>query len=150
MGWSGSGQSDYAAVGFDANGELYQNHPASRYNVVAQSVACENMPCSNPINHLIYTLNAKAVEQLEKIKNGIECRKIAIEDDNNLFNNNLNIMNIFNKLQPCPPLLRQAYWDYTKFRLQSQDPFCFTQQVSPVGSTAVQQCCYNYDGYVGN
>ena len=143
MGWSGDGKDYYAAVGFDANGELFQNHPASRYDVVAQAVACENMPCSNPINHIVYSLNASAVSLTEKIKDTIECRRIMIENDNLLYNKNIQITNIFTKLEPCPCDLAHAYWDYVRFRLQSEESaYCFTQQVPSDGS--IQQCCYRY------
>ena len=143
MGWSGSGVDDYAAVGFDANGELFQNHPASRYDVVAQAVACGNMPCSNPISHIVYSLNASAVALTEKIKDSIECRRIIIENDNLLYDKNLRITDIFSNLEPCPCDLDHAYWDYVRFRLQSKGlAYCFTQQVPRAGST--QQCCYRY------
>ena len=145
MGWSGDGKDYYAAVGFDANGELFQNHPASRYDIVAKAVACENTPCST-INHIVYSLNASVVSLTEKIKDTIECRNIMIENDILLYNKNIQISEIFSNLEPCPYTLAHAYWDYTRFRLQSEEfAYCFTQRVPSPGSIrSVQQCCYNY------
>ena len=142
MEWSGDGKDYYAAVGFDANGELFQNHPASRSDIVAKAVACENMPCGNPINHIVYSLNASAASLTEKIKDTIECRRIMIENDNLLLDTNMQITSIIGSLEPCPCNLAHAYWDYTRFRLQSEEPaYCFTQRVPR--SKSIQQCCYN-------
>ena len=65
------------------------------------------------------------------------------ENDDILYKRNMQISTIFNHLEPCPCTLAHAYWDYTKFRLQSEESaYCFTQQVPY--DRSIQQCCYSY------
>lgn len=126
MEWSG-----FATVGFNLNGDLYENHPLTGLPS-ANAIACLNQ--SRWYNQ-IYQLTL-FTDELQQQR--ADCRRKYFEDIEHFGN----ISNITSNLEPCPCSVQQAWLDQRfQYDLFSTEQ-CFYQRFPSV-DLASQYCCYS-------
>lgn len=155
MQWSSLGQSGAAVVGYNSEGNFFQNHPASGFSSIADIVSCgvnqerrRKRQEPQPLTPIM-PLDVDPVIRNEAI------------DCNNRFDLDKSIvdsMNLTDLLSgcPCPPTLRHALTDAARFVQHTRSPLCYVSTVSNcnkqgavsavVTVTAAHQCCYDDNG----
>lgn len=157
MEWSSLGQSRAAVVGFNSEGNFFQNHPASGFASVADIVSCG-------VNQGRRRRKRQEPEPLPPImqldvdpdirNSAAECNdrrnldQILLQDPNQLA--------VSLSGCPCPPTQGQAMIDAARFVEHSNSPLCYVSTVpncnaeaqvqGAVTVTAAHQCCYDNNG----
>lgn len=154
MQWSGLGEGRAAVVGYNSEGEFFQNHPASGFFMIADAVSCG----ANQGRRR----KRQAAGPLEPVPVNADVRNAAI-GCNTRYNFDVNVLRVeaddLTDLLtecPCPQTLRQAVSDAARFVQLSQSPLCYVSTVpnckripeakGAAQVTAAQQCCYDDNG----
>ena len=153
MQWSGLSGAPCAVVGYNSEGDAYQNHPASGFTTVADIISCgfsqdgrrkrQTDPVS-VINPLPSDPDQTEQDCLNSYNRDISVFRINATELSNLVSD-----------FPCPPTLKQVRADSGRFRLHTQSPLCYVSATPQTSGTlsvvlgevhAAQQCCYE-NGY---
>ncbi len=152
--WSALGRDRAAVVGFNANGEYFQNHLFSGFAGVETSVSCTRQlkrrkrQEDEPVNiNMELPTDENLREKVEKCINAIgkdELLTFGVDTDT-----------LLNKVTPCPCTRTQANADKGRFRRQNEMIHtCYIstrptefQTILAGTITLTQQCCYDNTGY---
>ena len=152
MQWSSLGQSRAAVVGYNAEGNFFQNHPSSGFSTIADAISCgvpqrrrrkrqnnepdPRIPMELPTDP---GLRMRAQQCIRRFLREI-----------NLFRINPAALASAVADYPCPPKLDQAITDAARYVLHSTSPLCYVSSVSRTSDlsqaitvSATQQCCYD-------
>ena len=143
----------HGVVGYNANGEHYDNHPASGFEVVGTSIACSNYFNGTPWSNVIFKTSIPPDFVLMAKK---ECQ-IRFQRDQKRIQSSIG--QIEQLLEPCPCTFFQAWTDWARFRwdwvnLDWINFICFVQrfpvsrEVEEGTAYFTQQCCYSPWGLV--
>ena len=148
MQWSGYWR--HAVVGYNAHGDFFDNHPLSGLDQIDTAVACpNNISFQVPWNNLVYKIspppdykNAQIVKFLDLYQKDVNI--LSPEE----------VIDISEKLEPCPCSGLQAWRDWGRFRFDwfHSDWYrriCFLQRFPIVRSDGsfTQRCCYGLVEY---
>jgi hypothetical protein len=154
MQWSSLGQSRAAVVGYNSEGNFFQNHPSSGFSTIADAISCgapqkrrkrqnnpdPRVPMRFPTDPV---LRMRAQQCIRRYLTEVNLFQIdptalasAVADD-----------------YPCPPKLDQAMTDAARYAPQTISPLCFVSSESipsdlsrAITVAATQQCCYDNNG----
>lgn len=151
MQWSSLGQSRAAVVGYNAEGDFFQNHPSSGFSTIADAISC-----GGPQRRRRKRQNEADPRIPMELPTDPELRMIAQQcirrflREINLFQINPNDLASAVADYPCPPKLDQAITDAARYILHSTSPLCYVSSVSrrsdlsrAITVSATQQCCYD-------
>lgn len=158
MQWSGLGQSRAAVVGYNSEGNFFQNHPSSGFSTIANIISCgvnqesrskrqadplllEIIPVELPTDPV---LRMRAQTCIDRYLLDIQFLKINPTELADLVSD-----------RPCPPSLDQAINDAARYVMQTESPHCYVSTLSKRSDAvsaaftifATQQCCYDDDRY---
>ena len=147
MQWSGYWR--HAIVGYNARGSLFENHPASGIEVISTAVACPNkIHYQVPWSNLVYKISPPPDFRSSKI---IKCRELY-QEDLKKWGEEEDMIEISQKLEPCPCSVQQAWRDWGRFHAERSRGLCFLQRIpllverDGLEGKFTQQCCYTPQG----
>ena len=146
MQWTGYWQ--HGVVGYNAEGEFYDNHPASGFEVVNNSVACANDMYGSPWSNVLYKISLAPDYQLKAKR---KCLMMIRKDEERLQSIGNDVQE---RLEPCPCSIWQAEGDFGRFQKEGFNGTCYVQRFplrvnSPEGAAFFsQECCYSAKGLV--
>ena len=157
MQWSTLGQSRAAVVGYNAEGNFFENHPSSGFATVGQTISCgfnqerRKRQDEDPLSRIPMQLPTD-----DDLKIKAEACVARFRMEVNLFKINPTRLATALADYPCPSKLDQAITDAARFVLHTTAPLCYVSSVSRVGNdisesrsitvSATQQCCYDNNG----
>lgn len=149
--WSSLGRNKPAVVGYNSEGNFFENHPLSGLTGVGNAVSCifdigrrrkrqndqpNNMPMVLPADRLVQGV----VKQ---------CMEAAATDEFAYYSSGKTPETLANELDPCPCTLQQAFEDHARFIRINEPDNCYISS-TPLGSklpsfgliSLTQMCCY--------
>ena len=155
MQWSGLGQSRAAVVGYNAEGNFFENHPSSGFATVADTISCgvnqerRRKRQDDPLQRIPMQLPTDPILRMR----AQACIRRYLQEIN-LFQINPNELADVVNDYPCPPKLDQAITDAARYVLHTKSPLCYVSSVSRMSDiaeaitvSATQQCCYDDNGW---
>ena len=151
MQWSSLGQSRAAVVGYNAEGNFFQNHPSSGFSTIADAISC-----GSPQRRRRKRQNDQDPRIPTRFPTDRELRMRAERcirrflREINLFRINPTDLASAVADYPCPPKLDQAITDAARYVPHTILPLCFVSSVSrrsdlsqAITVSATQQSCYD-------
>ena len=142
MQWSGLSWR-FAVVGYNAHGDVFDNHPVSGLEPIGTAVACpNNVHFRVPWNNLVYHISPPPDHKRTQI---MMCLNLYHKDVMKWGTEN-DMQEISQKLEPCPCFVQQAWIDWGRFRYDWSSGICFLQLFPLPENNGVftQKCCYGY------
>ncbi len=149
MQWSSLGRNRAAVVGYNSEGNFFQNHPSSGSATVADIISCGINQENRRMGELRVMPVNLPVDQI--VREGAEQCISKYNMDANLLRIDPTELAKLVRDYPCPLTLTQIVNDPARFTLQTQSPRCYVSTISveskkpplPFSIYATQQCCYD-------
>lgn len=152
MQWSGLGQSRAAVVGYNSEGNFFQNHPSSGFSTIANIISCgvnQERRSKRQVDPLEIRPMQLPTDPVLRMRAETCIRRYLM--DVQLFRFNPTELADLVSDRPCPPSLDQAIYDAARYVLQTESPHCYVSTLSERSDavsaaftvSATQQCCYD-------
>lgn len=154
MQWSNLGHSQAAVVGYNAEGNFFQNHPSSGFATIAEIVSCgANQERRKRQGNGQTRMPLLLPRDPEKRRRARRCN-LFFDREVSFFMITSDVLATLVADYPCPRKLNQAVADAARFVLHTASPLCYVSSVFRARTfrtvhtaTATQQCCYDNTGW---